>query len=307
MPKISVIIPTYNRAELLQSAITSVLKQTFQDFEIIVVDDASKDNTHAIVKSFDDRRLRYVRHEANRGEAGSRNSGVKESNGPYIAFLDDDDEWLPEKLDLQINLLENSAPQIGCVYTGTVSIDKKTGKILGVNTPSKRGNLFLELFINNCITMSSIMVRKICFETVGLFDERIPYGIDYDMWARIAKEFEYDYVREVLVKYYVHDDRLNNNLDLVIRGREAIFKKYDTFLALNRKAYSYQHRELGILNCLKGDNKKAREAYFRAIKLYPFSAKHYLMLALSFLGVDAMNTLLGIKERIVTPFRMSAP
>src|SRR5262245_29216969 len=108
MPKVSVIIPTHNRAEFLRSAITSVLNQTFQDFEIIVVDDASTDNTSEVVTYFGDKRIKYMRNNINKGDAGTRNVGVVNSNCTYIAFLDDDDEWLPNKLQIQIDMLEDS-------------------------------------------------------------------------------------------------------------------------------------------------------------------------------------------------------
>jgi glycosyltransferase involved in cell wall biosynthesis len=118
MPAVSVIIPTYNRAEFLRLAITSVLNQTFQDFEIIVVDDASEDHTHEVVHNFRDKRIKYIHHEVNKRVAAARNTGVLNSSGAYIAFVDDDDEWLPKKLQMQVALLENSPSIVGGVYTG---------------------------------------------------------------------------------------------------------------------------------------------------------------------------------------------
>ena len=117
MPKVSVVIPTHNRAGFLQAAIQSVLNQTFQDFEIIVVDDASEDQTTEIVRSFSDPRIRYMRHESNKGQGASRNDGIRQASGEYIALLDDDDEWLPEKLAKQVALLDSSPSQVGMIYT----------------------------------------------------------------------------------------------------------------------------------------------------------------------------------------------
>src|SRR5262249_55117741 len=117
MPKVSVIIPTHNRAEFLRSAITSVLKQTFQDFEIVIIDDASKDHTREVIANFNDTRIKVIYNQVNKGDAGARNIGVMNSNCEYIAFLDDDDEWLPEKLKMQTRLLDNSPPEVGGVCT----------------------------------------------------------------------------------------------------------------------------------------------------------------------------------------------
>src|SRR5215510_16389067 len=130
MPAVSVIIPTYNRAEFLRLAITSVLNQTFQDFEIIVVDDASEDHTHEVVSDFSDKRIKYIRHEANKRVSAARNTGVLSASGDYIAFLDDDDEWLPRTLQMQVALLEDSTSIVGGVYTGYVQIDRYTGQVL---------------------------------------------------------------------------------------------------------------------------------------------------------------------------------
>lgn len=115
MPKVSVVIPTHNRSSLLRRAIQSVLDQTYQDFEIIVVDDASTDDTEAVVKGFADERIRYVRHSENRGEAASRNTGIRLAKGEYIAGHDDDDVWLPPKLEKQVKAFEKASPKVGVV------------------------------------------------------------------------------------------------------------------------------------------------------------------------------------------------
>ena len=112
-PKVSVIIPTYNRAHLVGRAIRSVLNQTYQDFEIIVVDDGSTDNTEEVVKSFNDPRIRYIRHEKNRGGSAACNTGIRAARGEYIAFQDSDDEWLPEKLEKQMQVFENTPTGVG--------------------------------------------------------------------------------------------------------------------------------------------------------------------------------------------------
>jgi glycosyltransferase involved in cell wall biosynthesis len=116
-PTVSIIIPTYNRSRLLARAVKSVLNQTYQNFELIIVDDASTDNTEEVVGSFNDERIKYVRHEKNKGEAVARNTGIKAARGEYIASHDSDDEWLHEKLAKRIRAFENCSPEIGVVYT----------------------------------------------------------------------------------------------------------------------------------------------------------------------------------------------
>src|ERR1051326_1608307 len=166
MPKVSVIIPTHNRAEFLRSAITSVLNQTFQNFEIVIVDDASKDHTQEIIAGFNDTRIKAIHNMCSKGDAGARNIGIMHSQCEYIAFLDDDDEWLPEKLQVQTCLLNNSSSNIGFVCTGRFTVNMKDRKVYSVWNPETN-----DLSKENFIITSSILLRRECFEKCGLFDE----------------------------------------------------------------------------------------------------------------------------------------
>jgi glycosyltransferase involved in cell wall biosynthesis len=298
MPKVSVIIPTHNRAQFLRSAIGSVLKQTYQDFEIIVVDDASDDNTQEVVTSFDGWHIKYVRHEVNKGDAGSRNTGILISTGRYVAFLDDDDEWLPEKLQAQVGLLEASPAKVGGVYTGLFKVNKTTGKIVAISIPEKRGDLFQEMFIESPIVTSCVVLRRQCFDKVGLFDEQIPYNNDYDMWIRIAEQFHFECISEPLVVYHTHEQKLSTNPTLVVQGHQIVLQKYKTFIVSNRKSYSRLCYSLGILYCLAGHREKSKKAFFSSIELAPFEVKYYLALLVSFFGPNALRKLLELNERV---------
>ena len=130
-PTGSVIIPTYNRARMVDRAIQSVLSQTYQDFEIIVVDDASTDNTQEVVKEcmFRDKRVRYIKHEKNKGGSAARNTGIKNEHGEYVGFLDSDDEWLPTKLEKQIELFRKRCNSVGAVYCLQYMMDDSIGRI----------------------------------------------------------------------------------------------------------------------------------------------------------------------------------
>jgi glycosyltransferase involved in cell wall biosynthesis len=303
MPKVSVIIPTHNRAEYLRSAITSVLNQTYQDFEIIVVDDASKDNTQQVVASFDEPRIKYIRHETGKGDGGARNTGIINSTGDYIGFLDDDDQWLSEKLDFQVAVLENSPQHMGGVYTGHFDINGADGEIINVSYPNRRGDLSQYALIESCIITSCVLLRRECFSKVGLFDERIPYCNDRDMWIRIAKEFHFEYIRQPLVKYLIHKDKLSTNFKLVIKGREMILQKYSEDFNSHRKAYAERYLTLGELYCYDGNVKKGREAFLKSIKIYPFEIRSYCQYCLSFLGPKNFKTSKETVQQLLAPAR----
>ena len=296
-PKVSVIILTYNRSYLLSKAIQSVLNQSFQNLEIIIVDDASQDNTAQVVNGFADKRIRYIRHHVNKGEGGSRNTGVKNANGEYIAFLDDDDEWLPEKLHMQVSLLDNSPLKVGAVHTGRIEVEIASGKELRTKIATMRGNIFHHLLRNEeMITVSSILLRKVCFEKVGLFDKNIDSGLDYDMWLRISKEFYFECIQSPLVKYGRHKNNLGSNYSLQIKGREAIIKKYHFYLLSDTKGYSRAYYMLGILYCLNGDSIKSIESFFHAIHMNVFWIKPYISLFLSLLDINILKKLIEINN-----------
>jgi glycosyltransferase involved in cell wall biosynthesis len=223
MPKVSVIIPTYNRAHLLERAIRSVLNQTFQDFELIVVDDASTDETDRLINNLG-HQIRYIRHDKNRGASAARNTGIKHSSGDYIAFLDSDDEWLPEKLEKQIKVFENRPDKLGLVYVGYSDEIKPDEPII----PQYRGDILYYLLINNYVgSTTSPLVRKICFERVGFFDESLPALNDWDMWIRIAQHYEFEFIPEVLARFHLQLDSISNNIEFQKKSRSIIFRKYN--------------------------------------------------------------------------------
>jgi glycosyltransferase involved in cell wall biosynthesis len=282
---------------MLRAAITSVLNQTFHNFEIIVVDDASTDDTSKVVQAFNDKRIKYIRHESNRQEAGARNTGVRNAGGEYIGFLDDDDEWLPNKLEKQMELFAKSPEIVGGIYTGFVKIEKSTGKTIAQIIPSKRGDIFRDMISQNWVaTPSTVVLRRKCFEQVGLFDENIVFGPDYDMWFRISKEFCFEYIPDPLVKYYVHDAKMSSNYDLMIRGGEARLKKHAEVFALEARSYSRHYLSLGVYYCHSGNMKKGRRAFLNAIRLYPFEIKHYYNFCLSLLGADIYRRIKDFRD-----------
>jgi len=292
MPKVSVIIPTHNRAEFLHSAITSVLNQTFQDFEIIIIDDASNDHSREVIANFNDARIKVRHNQVSKGAAGSRNIAIMNSNCEYIAFLDDDDEWLPEKLKIQACLLDNSPPEVGGVCTGYFTIEK-SGRILSTVNPE-----MIDLSKGNPIATSSILLRRECFEKCGMFDESMLACSDYDMWIRMSKKFCFKIVENTLMKYYINENGLTFNYEKKVRSLEVLLRKHENFFKKDYKGYSKQYFELGVFYCYNGELQKGRRAFSKSIRKNPFEIRSYFNFIISLLGVKNFKKLKEAKEKM---------
>ena len=298
MPQVSVIIPTHNRSDFLRSAIASVLNQTYQDYELIVVDDASTANTAEAVAEFSDKRIRFLRHEITKGGSAARNTGILASECDYIALLDDDDEWLPDKLSKQMEVLLSSPPEVGCVYTGYVDVSRSTGTIIGEHIPTKRGDLSKDLLAENCVgSASSVLLKRECLKKVGLFDESLPCAQDYDLWIRISNEFLFECVPEPLFKYRIHENKISTNLETLTRGLEIMARKYRNYPL---SYYMGQYMDVGIMYCLAGDIKKGRKAFLQAIRLYPIQLRGYLNFCLTLFGAENFAKLKEAQRKTFT-------
>jgi len=226
-PMVSVVLPTYNRAHTLGRAIKSVLGQTFRDFELIVVDDGSTDNTKAAVSVFDDPRICYIRHDFNRGANAARNTGVKLSRGEYVALQDSDDEWLPEKLEKQVNVLAATGHAVGVVYTGCLRLkgDEVT-YIPGEHVSVKEGDVHRQLLIGNFITTQAVLAKRHCIIDCGLFDEAMPRLQDWDLWIRVARKYRFAYINEPLAMAYHSPGSISENTAAYDAAIARIIDKY---------------------------------------------------------------------------------
>ena len=205
---VSVIIPTYNRWQVLQRAIDSVLAQSTAADEIIVVDDGSTDNTRDLLLGTYGEHIRVV-SQPNKGVSAARNAGLKISSGDWIALLDSDDEWLPDKLRLQIQVLEQDR---SCVLCHTDEIWVRNGiRVNPMNKHKKSGGDIFDQCLPLCaISPSSVLIKKEIFDTVGMFDESLPACEDYDLWLRICATHPVHYLdKKLLIKYGGHEDQLS--------------------------------------------------------------------------------------------------
>ena len=276
--KISVIIPTYNRAHLICESIQSALLQTHNNIEVIVIDDASTDNTRQVIKKINDNRICYFRHDRNKGASCARNTGLKKVNGQYVAFLDDDDKWLPSKLEKQLDIFNNGSKSIGLVTCGFRYCykDQFVEKVL-----TNEVREYDKLLVQNVIGSNSLpLVKKECFENAGFFDETLQSCQDWDLWIRIAKNYSIDYIPDVLVERLVHGNQITGDINKKIQGREIILKKYFDLLKNNSRLLAEHYYKIGRLYALKKNKKKVIEYFVMAIKNHPTKVNSYIHLIL---------------------------
>jgi glycosyltransferase involved in cell wall biosynthesis len=231
---ISIILPTYNRASTIINAINSVLKQTYTNFELIVVDDASQDNTGELVEALTDDRIRYIKNEINLGANATRNIGIDASKGDYIAFQDSDDCWRKDKLEKQVNAMVIADENVGVVYTGfnyykENDLEYKPNR--GLSIYDKTKGIYHYLLSINIVSTQTILVKKRCFNVVGNFDINMPRLQDWDLCLRLAREFEFILIDEPLVDVFYTQGSISSNNTAYIRARCLIIKKNDDILA----------------------------------------------------------------------------
>ena len=245
MVAVSIVIPTFNRAQKVVRAISSVLSQTFTDVEIIVVDDGSTDGTKKEVEQFDDL-VTYVAHSSNLGVSAARNTGIKGSGAPLIAFLDSDDHWFPEKLAVQVCFFDEHPEAVACQ---TEELWIRNGRC--VNPMKKHlkpsGDIF-EPSLKLClVSPSAVMLKRSLLDEVGLFDENLPVCEDYDLWLRISCRYPIHLIKEALVvKEGGHPDQLSSRHKGMDRFRIEALVKLIKSGALNERQLKATLEELSL-------------------------------------------------------------
>ncbi|MBI4965986.1 MAG: glycosyltransferase [Desulfomonile tiedjei] len=223
MPLVSVIIPTYNRRSVLERAICSVLSQTFKDFELIVVDDGSQDSTSELLSQFDGK-LKAV-YQENHGVSSARNLGIRHAQGELLAFLDSDDEWLPDKLARQTAQFDSAGPWFVC-HTDEIWL-RDGNQVPQKKYHFKQGGHFFERALERCLmSPSSVMISRTLLNKVGHFDEELTAAEDYDLWLRITAFHEVHFVPEPLViKHGGCRDQLSQTVPAIDRFRIRAIQK----------------------------------------------------------------------------------
>lgn len=282
-PKVSVIIPNYNYADYLDKTIESVFAQTHKNLEVIVVDDGSSDHSLKVLAKYQDK-IKIIQQE-NQGVSAARNHGATVSSGDYLAFLDADDLWMPEKLEKQINVIVND--KVGFVHVGTQEFESRTGNILHVYDKGFSGKLQPDIFVaqqsGNWVIAggSGMMIPRSVFEMVGGFDARLSTSADWDFFFRVATRYEVAFINDVLLQYRIHNSNMHSNVERMEREMMICYEKVfeeadDSWLAVRPAAYGHLHKVLAGSYFHGGKGREFLRHGLLSLWLDPANITHYL-------------------------------
>ena len=283
-PKVSVIIPTYNRADLLPRAVNSVLAQTYQDYEILIVDDCSSDDTQQAIAAFDDPRIRPFRHDRNRRAAAARNMGIAEARGEYIAFLDDDDEWLPTKLGGQVVLLDSSLANVGLVYGWMDRMEDSTGRLIPSYRNTIEGDIFEDsLALNIPGGTIVLLVRSTVAREVGGFEESLTRFDDADFICRVTQRYDVAVLPEVVAKaHFDHEhEQMGENTPKYLADAANFLRKhidrYENELNKRPRTLATLLRRLAGIEMMRGNRRESLSALASALRLDPLGVSQAIL------------------------------
>jgi glycosyltransferase involved in cell wall biosynthesis len=305
-PQVSVILTTYNGASrgYLGTAIESVLNQSFQDFELLIIDDGSSDHTADECKQYlGDGKVKYIFQE-NKGLAGARNTGIESSSGEYICFLDDDDVWKPEKLQRQLEFMQNRLSEVGnwgLIFTWLELIDEREN-VVSYRGHHQEGWIYRDLLFENTIDApSSVLIKREVFNRVGLFDEDFGRCADWDMWLRLSKEYRIFPTKEYLVQYREHSNSMSAHVEEFLEEEKAVLKKalFDVPSEINpSEVYASCYMNRSICHFAVDEFQQFRKMFLKGIKisLKPLRVEHILLFVLSLLGRPSVHLCRRIKR-----------
>lgn len=298
--RLSVIIPTHNRAKTIERAIRSVLTQGVEGLEVIVVDDASTDNTEQVIKALGDQGIRYIRHETNRGAPAARNTGINAATGDLIAFQDSDDEWLPGKLAKQLQQFDTGGSDVNIVYTGFWRQSLQTQTYIPEPWVARgHGNILQQLLRGNFVSTQTIVIRRECFEKVGLFDEQMPRFQDWELAIRLARHFPFHLVDEPLVVVHETTGNISSDdaagwraLELILEKHRDIFQEYPKILCKHLF-------RLGHAKCLQGRMTAGRGDILAALKIRPWRGAAWAALIITLFRERTYKFITILAKRIL--------
>lgn len=304
MPAISVIIPTYNRAQLVEMAVQSVLAQTFRDYEVIVVDDGSTDETEAVVAGLGPQ-VRYLRR-ANQGPSVARNTGISAARGAYISFLDSDDVFRPQNLELLLEQFGRN-PGAAIVHGWAETVDH-AGRKVQWSRPKLKGYAYRNYLFSNPTPIGTLLARRDCFADGNLFDPSLPIYEDWDLWLRLSFSHEFDYVPAVIADVVFQSARRNTRYPpaQVAETVRAIYAKLLDDPVTGSRVRPVQRHLAANARVLSGhqcrvfedDLAAARREFLAALRVSPGFAPAYIGLLESLAGGRLTHWLRVVRSRL---------
>lgn len=303
---VSVVIPTYNRAKILGKSIDSVLAQTYDDVEVVVVDDASTDGTERLVREYGDDVL-YHCFEKNQGANAARNRGIELADGVFVAFLDADDYWRPKKLERQIQAFEDAPECCGLVHTA-VEIQNFDGETIDKVPTASPDDPKRRLLLGDHVgTFSSVVVKSQVFNNVDRLKGDLPSWQDWEFYLRVADEYDFRAVDDYLtVKRSGKDDQISKNLEPLLKTTYPFFESKirrdaDAYgVIFKQRALARLRMEVGDAALVNRDAKTARTCFSRGLSAYPFEPKLIAYFLLSLFGMEAYDAALKMRRMVTT-------
>jgi glycosyltransferase involved in cell wall biosynthesis len=272
---VSVVTATYNMGNYLPETVGSVLAQTYQNYELIVVDDGSQDNTPEVMEQFSDNpKIRYVRLDSNRGQTVAKNRGLAEAKGRFIGFVDADNLWKPFKLEHQFPLFTKFG-KTGVVYSDAEYIDGDGNVLPYINRSYHEGNITGKLLLSNFVNFNSALVKRECIQEVGGFDENLSMGIDWDLWLRISTKYEFAFLPEQTYSYRLWANQMSHQKAKRLNNAEKIIEKFEknhpgvVSTGVIDEAKALLYKDYALIDAASGQKIKAFTNIIKAIRMKP--------------------------------------
>lgn len=311
-PLVSVVVTTYNRRDYLVEAIESVIEQTYDHIELIIVDDHSSVSPVDVIEDTMTDELQdliFIRHEQNKGVSAARNTGIEKASGQLIALLDDDDLWIPDKIERQVEEFQQSGNEVGVVCTGIRTVDADESTIRAIDV-QYTGDITKELLCGAIIPLPSVVVRRSVISDAGLFDERLRAYEDQDWMIRLSLNCEFRSISDPLVISRRGNDHIQLTDDIETKAEESypLFKEKCIQIAseygglFERKTRAYWLYRLGYASLGHAEYARARKNIGKAVQTWPFAPEFYLYLFFAILG-DRWYTLARNVKRKMNHYR----
>lgn len=279
--KVSIIIPTYNRGYIIKKSIKSILNQSYQDFELIIVDDCSNDDTQEIVEKIQDKRIKYIKLENNSGANKARNIGIQNARYDLIAFHDSDDEWHRDKLEKQLKYLEDGKFDIvSCKYNQY--INEKFNSVVPLDNIDLSEDLLNKVLYGNFMSTQTILGKKICFQ-VEKFDNDLPRYQDWELAIRLIQNYKIGFLNIPLVDVYIQENSISKNPEKGLIAIKEIYKKHNLLILKDKKLDSYINKFIYTSSIL---NKNPEKYFIKKALILDKNIKNIIFYLIAFFNLE---------------------